>query len=132
METKTLTIEESNKLIAEFMGATYTVDDYGDYGYKFEKPVFGEWHTMFQASALKYHTSWDWIMSVVEKIESIGMKVNIFTDRCDVRGWYEYAPNSTARYEAFNHSSNKIDATYQAVTDFIQWYNINSLNQQQP
>ncbi len=51
-------IEENNKLIAEFMNVDHVDIDqaYEDYG------------------ELKYHTSWDWLMPVVEKIESLETK----------------------------------------------------------
>jgi len=50
---------EENKLIAEFMGMKYS-----------DKRSFnnGEW-THSVRSLSKFHTSWDWLMPVVEKIE---------------------------------------------------------------
>ena len=50
MKTKTINMEgRNNRLIAEFMGA--------------------EGHPLDQ---MKYHTSWDWLMPVIEKIETLG------------------------------------------------------------
>ena len=55
---------KDNKIIAEFMGLTEP----------FELPQFGtirpdgEFKTEFNTHQLKYHTSWDWLMPVVQKI----------------------------------------------------------------
>lgn len=58
---------ESNKLIAEFMG----------YRYETGVSLGGSWSRFFKNGGTfedsfpgaKYHTSWDWLMPVVEKIE---------------------------------------------------------------
>ena len=60
---------QDNKLIAEFMGLSikegvcyYTdADDMFPMGIEVEEPY------------LPYHTSWDWLMPVVEKIENDGL-----------------------------------------------------------
>ena len=60
---------KNNKLIAEFMGLSikegvcyYTdADDMFPMGIEVEEPY------------LPYHTSWDWLMPVVEKIENDGL-----------------------------------------------------------
>jgi hypothetical protein len=55
-------MEENNKLIAEFMGAYF--DDKG------MTRLCGRFHT-FRVNTLnlKYHTSWDWLMPVIKKIQ---------------------------------------------------------------
>ena len=60
---------KNNKLIAEFMGLSikegvcyYTdADDMFPMGIEVEEPY------------LPYHTSWDWLMPVIEKIENDGL-----------------------------------------------------------
>jgi hypothetical protein len=70
------------------------------------------------AAKVKYHSSWDWLMPVVEKIESLDYKVDIF---------YKYAQVSTmdedfiCRSFAINHS--KIQEVWEMVVKFIKWYN---------
>lgn len=87
MEKKTL---EQNILIAKFMGAT--VDKYGDWtipnvsipyqGYERygdQDPCL-DFKNKCKDYEMQYHKSWDWIMSVVEKIRSLGNTVNISTN----------------------------------------------------
>ncbi len=96
---------ESNKLIAEFMG----IESYEAYGYT--NYVYSEDNHRTHVD-LAYHKDWKrWLKPVVEKIddylfENVG-KVGYF-DEC--------------------LSSNELDVTYQAVVDFIIWYNSNKLN----
>ena len=52
------TIEEGNKLIAEFVGAKLTKGNF----YLLDGEILAH------EADLKYHTSWDWLMPVVEKI----------------------------------------------------------------
>lgn len=60
------TLEEKNRMIAEFMGVEhhYHVDG-SSY---FETPHNGG---VIEADELKYHTSWDWLIPVVEKIDNL-------------------------------------------------------------
>lgn len=94
---------------------------------------------------LNYHKSWDWLMPVVEKIESLDLKeygyqwegidgeteynngsicVEIEQDRC----WI-YMNLSLDPFHTFNEKSrgirfpSKIEATYAAVVEFIEYYN---------
>ena len=96
---------KSNKLIAEFMGVkSYEASGYTNY-------VYSEDNHRPEVD-LAYHEDWKrWLKPVVEKIddylfENVG-KVGYF-DEC--------------------LSSNELDVTYQAVVDFIIWYNANKLN----
>ena len=58
-------MEENNKLILEFMGCTNPFNDITDATlYKIEQGTF-------EINELKYHTSWDWLMPVINKIRSM-------------------------------------------------------------
>lgn len=98
----------SNTIIADFMNWKHHEDS------NYDK------HEM---SNLKYHTSWDWIMPVVEKIENIGHSSIIeqlyhgehrvyFIDKTDNT---EKTPGA--------RSYDKIEAVWLAVIAFINWYN---------
>jgi len=94
---------KENKLIAEFM-------NYPDLG------------TEGDFSYLKYHTSWDWLMPVMEKIESLGYEVQIRNTDCIIfqlkKYWLKYQPIVDKSSER-----GKKDSTYQAVVEFIKQYN---------
>ena len=85
---------ESNKLIAEFMGipsykqGRYLMFEYADNNHRTEQD-------------LAYHTSWDWLMPVVDKCYQEHMSKHIadVVMTCD------------------------IDTTYKVVVEFIQEYN---------
>jgi len=118
---------DNNKLIAEFMGLEIITDgiSWFDTNYK----------------ALKnYNDSWEWLMSVIEKIESIGVSVNIkghynvfnkvvYNQTTINYTIYNTVTKTTASDEVvlFNYHSDtdkdKLKTTYQAVVKFIEWYN---------
>ena len=104
---------KENKLIAEFMGLSikegvcyYTdADDMFPMGIEVKEPY------------IPYHTSWDWLMPVVEKIES--------DERYDVDIMQYGTRISDNQEEIVNNIANisfdkKIDHTYQAVVEFIK------------
>ena len=110
---------ESNKLIAEFMGFKLRPDIAEDWYIHTNRPA----HAMRLRDA-KYHASWDWLMPVVEKIERMecdvlvmyGLPSKYQADISDVSKKYR-----TKTY----YSPSRIEATYRAVVEFIQWYNEN-------
>ena len=91
----------NNKLIAEFMGG-------GEFrtnrqGVEFVEFIpLGEW----KVEDLPYHTSWDWLMPVVEKIE------NYLADNVGKVGYFDECL-----------SSNDLEVRYQAVVEFIKEQN---------
>lgn len=105
-----MNIEETNKLIAGFMGykkctrcencGLVTADGKD---FKFEK-------------SLRYHSSWDFLMPVVEKIEELGYQVDIDGKRCEIITDPEKA---CYLYDA----PTKIEAVYTTIISFINYYN---------
>lgn len=107
-------IIEGNKLLAEFHGKYNT-----------------KWHTIgcYPIKDLKYHTSWDWLMPVVEKIEfytpdeiGSGFAVYINEKQCIIKSKfvdYSYMDNPITGASA----DTKIESVWLAVVSFIQWYN---------
>ena len=83
-----------NKLIAEFMGLEYT------------------------GSRLKdFDTSWDWLIPVVQKIESLGYVFIIQGGKAE----YGEMISETRCFIA----EDKLSSTYKAVVEFIKQYNQN-------
>jgi hypothetical protein len=122
-------IEEGNILIAEFVcgwkpGELFTWPS-GGRGWANEKDF-------------KYHTSWDWLMPVVEKISTIQ-----FTDESWIGsepyqnyawprtfGMRDEEGNYMVRFNAspLHTASTLIEAVWLAVVDFIKWDNQQNLN----
>jgi hypothetical protein len=109
-KNKNMNTIEGNKLITEFMGAKYDGRKY---------MIFPDGRHIVHGdeydSDLKYHSSWDWLMPVVEKIEALGYDVIIEATQCTI--WKrDDAPICI-------ETDSKIKATCQAVQQFIQWLN---------
>ena len=118
-------IIEGNKLIDIFMNPKHTISGYWIH--------WNDGHgSQSHVETLEYHSSWDWLMPVVEKMSKIkctwtnvephetdtyyprtfGM-LNAETKRPMVR------INSNSLFEA----DTLIEATWLAVINFITWYN---------
>lgn len=121
---------EGNKLIAEFM----CVNRYTHINKKTSYYIEGVECT---DETLKYHSSWDWLMGVVEKINEI--------DITPVPNWTGYrieiVPRGYVKISGFpmppintnvSIEGSLIAATYKAVVQFIQWHNkeVNQINNQ--
>lgn len=96
---------ENNKLIAEFMG----VESYEFRGYTMF--VFEEDNHRPHID-LHYHKDWNWLMEVVEKIESLDIYYNNYID-------YNSSIVSSGKIEL----STNINFVYNQIIDFIKWYN---------
>lgn len=108
--------QENNKLIAEFMGADF-------HERSTMSAVSRQVKYQPHISELNYHTSWDWIMPVVEKIDQIGASVIIGRMFCEIK--YIDPLNQSKEFQVRIASGVKINAINGAVLDFIQWYNEN-------
>ena len=122
-------IIENNKLIAEFLN--WEFDDLSE---TFETPflklvdphAFGDeqFSCKLQDFELEFHSDWNWLMQVVEKIESLGynidtMKVNITKyQSSQFCGIY-----IDGKIIYTNYCETKIEAVYNACLEFIKWYN---------
>ena len=96
---------ENNKLIAEFMGL---ITEEG----KYLAPPIDELSTIgmglyVSLDEMRYHTSWDWLMPVVEEIDHL-----------------EYESERLDKIE-MAIKTRQINAVHKAVVEFIKWYNEN-------
>lgn len=126
---------ENNKLIAEFMGLK-SIDWYSDILKRSEKiwvrKEFNEdpthkddysknskfdWENFWpQTNTLNYHSSWDWLMPVVDKCFSMRFE--------DTPGLREYSESINTLFDHLHcglHSD--INHVYRNVIEFIKWYN---------
>ena len=113
--------EETNKLIAEFMGVYQ--DDKGCWGFTNTKEHH-RWHTDRFLDATHYDTDWNWLMEVVEKIESLGNYINITGTYTSIGAIEQKNRLFFIEKDSLN---NKIEAVYKAVVEFIKWYNKNAV-----
>ena len=109
------TIEEGNKLIAEFVGAKLTKGNF----YLLDGEILAH------EADLKYHTSWDWLMPVVEKIESFDhISVDMTKGYCRVFKCYNFEDRYRHGNQlAFSSDTPKIQAVWSACVEFIDWFN---------
>ena len=103
---------ENNKLIAEFMGLNLHQGVW-------RKSTLATERKICKEDALKYYSDWNWLMKVVEKIESLNYIFEIKTTWCRIK---EIGTGSVIvlRWE---EDRTKIGAVYNACIDFINFYN---------
>ena len=112
-------IIEGNKLIAEFMGGKIEIHK----SLEEEIVLLGfEWYFTnihdWSSRNLQYHSSWDWLILVVEKIESMKHPVYISSNNCTI---YQ----SVGRDHGWiidKYGKNKIEAVWLSVIEFIKNY----------
>lgn len=113
-------IIENNKLIAEFDGKLVVFDN-GEYK---------EYGNDIHNQSLYYHSSWNWLMPVIEKIEEDVNDlqniyfVEIFKSPSNNNHVCRVYDKSNKLY-ANCYGLTKLEATYKAVVEFIKWYNQN-------
>lgn len=121
-------VQEQNELIAKFMGLKSFEDKM--YGKLWPNPASNGIHEK-TAFSLKYHSSWDWLMEVVEKISKMPL-LNVDNTPCTdyIDTCYPITFNMPTedgkvmfRFKGFSlHESDKlIDAVYAAVCEVAEY-----------
>ena len=95
---------ENNKIIAEFMGLENTLQSYYNYN-----------NSLIHKDRLLFHSDWNWLMKIVEKIESLSNDKQVIN----------WGRQSKTIFD-FKLTESKIEAVYNACLDCIKWYNENS------
>jgi hypothetical protein len=137
-------IIEGNRLIAEFMGEKFVAyKENSSFSKKFKSyeacekwikrtkgaegyvPAIG-----WNLKCGKYYESWDWIMSVVVKIEAFGLLVRIGGIDCEIvsKGvededypWLQNIPEEG--FYSSEYERTKLSCVWDVVLQFIKWYN---------
>lgn len=110
-----------NKLIADFMGFEYNMtDSFGNNNYRIPEVYRERFHCSYFDN-LHFDMSWDWLMPVVEKIESLHHTVGIHDTMCEILT----ERNLCEVLIKVNEDWTKIKVVYTAVVEFIKWYNKN-------
>ena len=112
-------IVEGNRLIAEFMG--YKQRENG--GLFWGNDGLGGLYP----KDLKYHSSWDWLMPVVEKIQHLEDELPVKIDfQIHLLGAVElYIDYKRVFAMTAFEPGTLINAVYEAILEFIKWYNEN-------
>jgi len=142
---------ENNELIAKFMEYSRPIfmggaKDDGSYFIKIPDYFHGHVHPR----EFKFHLNWNWLMEVVEKIETTlynvpekyqrgfmkntltanGVIYSNYDNRKEFLGWSSYCTldtqiiwDSTMISENIKRYNTKIEAVYNACVEFIKWYN---------
>ena len=129
-----MNVVENNKLIAEFMEkelSPITLEQFRKLKQRDKHLINGSF-----VEDLCYHNSWNWLMSVVEKIENLKTPI---TNNPNLLGKfvnYEFhLQNKHIKIYAHgevtkeivdlssSESETKIEAVYKACVKFINWYN---------
>ena len=113
-----------NELIAEFMELPRN-EEFGKVYWDYKKtgiPIY-----YLPTRYLGYHRSWDWLMPVVEKIWSLGYSFILHFPSGDYffTGVVSYNNNYHKKQENDVNNIRPINCAYQAVIEFIKWYNEN-------
>lgn len=85
-------------------------------------------------SWLKYHSDWNLLMPVVEKIENLGGSFQIYKRKVIVLfdtinhnyTELELLENPTMQYQTDYFNSGKLLKVWECVIEFIKWYNENN------
>ena len=127
-------IIENNKLIAKFMGLNKTKMFFNLKTGNYVKKETADCDIKVVDVYLKnnkpitnfyYHSDWNWLMEVVEKIESLP------TMKDNGNFFFEIHQDSVTVFNSTRMDiiievigqGSRINNTYQAVIEFIQWYN---------
>ena len=91
---------ENNRLIAEFMGYNLEVVNNEEYF------THDDMLETFLDDELHFHTDWNWLMEVMDKILNVSLKLDTMELYYDIT---DNIPN--------------IEETYKSILEFINWYN---------
>jgi len=121
---------ENNKLIAEFMeinaNPMYYIPNHPELREDKEHAPHFYLEHYFEGEELKYHTSWDWLMPVVEKIELVMLENDNSINVTIGSSLYCTIQDSHMEVIELNTCEpTKILTVYKAVVEFINWYNKN-------
>lgn len=128
-----MNIDESNKIIAEFM--KYEFDN--GVWIPTNKVSYSETRHIFKTNELMFDVSWDWLMPVIDRVEALRPQLKnyyvvewfkVITEEkwCIIRSGLRHADSETVSpfyYEEVTNGKSKIECAHQALVKFILWYN---------
>ena len=121
--------KEKNKIIAEFMGAKFNGDFKNRDLYKFEAPPTQFASYNWDLEEMQYNLNWEWLMPVFEKINNLKIqyapeiRITIFA----VELFYR-SNDGKPLFQNYK-TTPLIESVFEAVAQFISWYNENQISQ---
>ncbi len=117
-------INKGNKLIAQFMGGLFWKSESNNHCFKkAPKQMPIQVDNFLVVEDLFYHSSWEWLMPVIEKIGK-DYDVRITWTASAIGVTYIDRPNindnSIADFGGFGSITN----TWKCAVKFIEWYNV--------
>ena len=109
---------KNNKIIAEFMEYKKNTPSKDFFQHPTEKNRYD------RIEFLSYNSDWNWLMEVVEKIESILPDDSIIT--IEYKNCFIPVLDDEEPFTIEGGGKTKIEAVYNACLEFIKWYNENS------
>ncbi len=97
-----------NELIAKFIGWEVSKS-----GKKFKNYLPPHGYVKVHPDHMKFHTSWDWLMPVIDHIEELGGVVTIKGDACIIE---------LGKKSFCVETGIKIQSLYETIVNFIKWY----------
>ena len=107
------TLIENNEVIAQFMG--WDINSPSTFPTQLHQPdaTQGFWE-------LNFDTDWNWLMAVVEKIQSMGYWVDYTKGDVFI---YDDEYNLVIPNPMHENKDTKLSIHYKIVIEFINWYN---------
>ena len=116
-------MEENNKIIAEFLlpnneSTDYYLPKFGLYLNRYGETYYEE---VFRIDEMKFHSDWNWLMEVVEKIENLNYWINFHGNISYYN--FEIGTNNNDFKTIIGEGDTKFKAVYDAIIKFINFYN---------
>lgn len=113
-------IIEGNRIIAVFDGWKYSKS-----GKTIRRRSCS--NSPYRLKDIQYHSSWHWIMPVVEKIENLGFDSRIMGNNSDGGYVCDFVDINNNEATCQISYESKIEAVWLAVLHFIKWHNTQTL-----
>ena len=131
-------LSKGNWLLAEFIGVKKTdiKDSFNEITYKLPECINDFMHCS-HFGYLRFYDSWDWLMCVVDKIESLHpqnnsctqFRVKISGKSCVILDEFingtDYEKDFLNLY--FNFHDSRRSTVWNACVKFVQWYNLQNI-----
>jgi len=130
------TIDKNNILIAKFMGFREPKTKKEGYTPPKGFPPDPDPYEGYDPTQLAFNKSFDWLMPVIDKIESYQFSVTMISSGCGIKQWEDCLDKEN--FDLDFHEiwtwgghciqSTRLEAIYNSIIEFIKWQNENNNN----